>query len=440
MADPQTAHPAVIAGRYRVVSEIGRGPSATVYLADDAVLGRRVAVKVFVAARAGEELRLQEAEARRVAALEHPSLTALFDAGVATEFDGAPRIFLVSEWTDGPHLRSQVDLAPLSPTAVAHLGLHLAEGLAHIHSRGLVHGSIKPDNVLLSAHDSLTRPWGKLADLDQKTVVSGSQGPADEAPSARHRATLELTPAEDVLGLGATLAFALSGSLEFDDTGSVRLPEGTPRALADTLTAMTAPSPGDRPDAARVADELRLFFVSAVSGTRVRADDRTTERERVAAVRRYGILDTPPDEMFDRLTRLAARMTDTPMAFVSIVDEDRVFLKSIHGSDLSGDVPVDESLCTFTARGGEPWTAYDIWTDPRTRNVPLPLERGSVNSYAAAPLVTHDGYAIGSLCVYSVAHREFSDSDLDDLSELAAIGMRELELVRTARSVRQVAA
>ena len=124
-------HPRVIAGRYRIAGRIGRGGRATVYSADDPLLQREVAVKVFhTSARDAEDLAMQEGEARLLASMNHYALTTLFDAGVDTTDPAQPQIYLVMERIPGVDLREHLrPRGPLGPAELAYRGFDLCEGL-----------------------------------------------------------------------------------------------------------------------------------------------------------------------------------------------------------------------------------------------------------------------------------------------------------------------
>lgn len=135
----------VLGDRYRIVAPIGVGASAEVYLADDVQLQRQVAVKVLHENLASEArfLRRFHAEARAAAALNHPNIVAIHDAGD----DGTP--YLVIEYLAGGSLRSVLDRTPrLTVAQVSEIGTQAARGLAHAHRSGIVHRDIKPANLL----------------------------------------------------------------------------------------------------------------------------------------------------------------------------------------------------------------------------------------------------------------------------------------------------
>ncbi|WP_460452333.1 sensor histidine kinase [Alsobacter sp. SYSU BS001988] len=155
------------------------------------------------------------------------------------------------------------------------------------------------------------------------------------------------------------------------------------------------------------------------------------EAERLAAGRRYDILDTPPDGAFDRITRIAARLFDVPISIVSIVDTDRIWFKSHHGLDVA-EIPRSPGLCASAILDSKPWVLSDASVDPRSLTNPLVAGEFGLRFYAGVPLRTRDGFNLGTLCVIDHAPRPMSQTDIDQLSDLAAIVMDELELRRAA--------
>ena len=158
------------------------------------------------------------------------------------------------------------------------------------------------------------------------------------------------------------------------------------------------------------------------------------EDERIAAVRRYDILDTPPDGAFDRITALAARMFNVPIAIVSVVDTDRIWFKSHHGLPDVSQIDREPGLCASAILQGEPWIVTDAARDPRTLANPLVASDFGLRFYVGVPLVTHDGHKLGTLCVLDYEPREVTDEETAILSDLADLVMNELELRLVARS------
>lgn len=151
------------------------------------------------------------------------------------------------------------------------------------------------------------------------------------------------------------------------------------------------------------------------------------ETGRLAAVRRYEILDTPPDGAFDRVCRLATRLFDVPIATVTIVDEDRIWFKACEGLD-AVEVSRAPGLCASAILQAEPYIVNDGLTDPRTAANPLVHGEPGVRFYAAAAITTSDGHRLGTVNVIDTKPREATDGDKHALQELAAVVMDELEL------------
>lgn len=152
------------------------------------------------------------------------------------------------------------------------------------------------------------------------------------------------------------------------------------------------------------------------------------EAERLRAVGRYDILDTPPDGAFDRVAALAARWFGVPIATVSIVDADRIWFKATHGLDGVHQIGRDPGLCASAILQDGPYHVDDALTDPRVAVNPLVHGPLGVRFYAGAPLVTPDGHRLGTVNVLDTVPREVGEGDLQTLSDLAAIVMDELEL------------
>lgn len=156
------------------------------------------------------------------------------------------------------------------------------------------------------------------------------------------------------------------------------------------------------------------------------------EDQRIAAVRRYDVLDTPPDGAFERLTALAAKHFRVPIAIVSIVDSDRIWFASHHGVDVK-QIDRDPGLCASAILHDTAWVVENAATDPRTMTNPLVVGDLGLRFYAGAPLTTHDGHNLGTLCVIDAEPRDFSDEQAETLADMAAIVMDELELRLAAR-------
>ena len=126
----------------------------------------------------------------------------------------------------------------------------------------------------------------------------------------------------------------------------------------------------------------------------------SNEAERLETLARYGVLDTPPDAALDRLTALAARLFDVPVALVTLIEKDRQWFKSHHGTDLC-ESPRDVSFCAYAILPAhqEVLVVPDATLDPRFADNPLVTGPLGVRFYAGAPLRTSDGTALGTLCL-----------------------------------------
>ena len=156
------------------------------------------------------------------------------------------------------------------------------------------------------------------------------------------------------------------------------------------------------------------------------------ESRRMAAVRRYDILDTPPDGAFDRIAAIAADLLDVPIALVSIVDQDRIWFKARHGLDVN-EVGRDPGLCASAILSAEPWVVSDALTDPRALANPLVAGEMGLRFYAGVALTTHDGHNLGTLCVLDRKPRQISERQTRALTLLGSVVMDELELRLSAR-------
>lgn len=157
--------------------------------------------------------------------------------------------------------------------------------------------------------------------------------------------------------------------------------------------------------------------------------------DRLRAVRRFDILDTPPDGAFDRITVLAARLFKVPIAIVSIVDTDRIWFKSRVGVDVD-QLDREPGLCASAILQNAPYIVLDAKTDVRTLANPLVAGEFGLRFYAAAQLTTHDGYNLGTLCILGRVPRSFSAEETATLQDLAAVVIDELELrVASMRAV-----
>jgi serine/threonine protein kinase len=236
-------------GRYELMDVIGSGGMATVWRARDTRLGRVVALKrPHPAPSDSTVLERFAREARAAATVHHPNLVSVFDVG---EDETGP--YLVMEYVDGPSLAA----ATVPPDAVPRIGAQLASALAALHGAGIVHGDVKPANVLLAPVGAkltdfgIARTGDDTALTKEGMVYATPQYAAPETLAGRGR-----TAAADVYALGALLHELVTGH-RWDAGASVTRPMPPP-PWAGLLTSVLSPDPDIRPSAdefrARLAD------------------------------------------------------------------------------------------------------------------------------------------------------------------------------------------
>jgi serine/threonine protein kinase len=254
-------------GRYRLGERLGGGAVAEVFRGLDERLQRPVAVKLF-RGDAAEQLQRHDDEMRTLAALDHPSLVTVFDAGTDGESE---QPYLVMQLVEGPTLADELRESRLTAERTARYGAALADALAYVHERGLVHRDVKPANVLISEDGRVhLADFGiaRLVDSAHQTRTGDVLGtPAYFAPE--QVAGEPVGPPADIYALGIVLIECLSGKRPFEGTAMevamarlARAPEVPAELSADwqtLLIAMTQRSPEARPPATQVADALRLI-------------------------------------------------------------------------------------------------------------------------------------------------------------------------------------
>ncbi len=153
------------------------------------------------------------------------------------------------------------------------------------------------------------------------------------------------------------------------------------------------------------------------------------DRGRIAALHRYKILDTAPEESFDRITRIAAAYLDVPIALVSLVDESRQWFKSRYGLDAT-ETPWDLAFCAHAITGDELLVVADATRDARFENNPLVTGNPGIRLYAGAPLRTADGFRLGTLCVIDIKPKNLTEDQKRILADLGSLVIDLLELRR----------
>jgi CheY-like chemotaxis protein len=163
------------------------------------------------------------------------------------------------------------------------------------------------------------------------------------------------------------------------------------------------------------------------------------EIARLAALRGYRILDTPPESVFDDLARLASLICECPMAMVSLVDKDRQWFKSKVGTELQ-ETSRDVAFCAHAILQPKVLVVPDATKDERFRSNMLVTCEPKLRFYAGAPLVNAKGEALGTVCVVDTRPRQLSPAQLECLTILARIAVDQLESRAARRSSKKTGA
>jgi serine/threonine protein kinase len=294
--EPTRAMPAaaVVGGRYRLDRLVGRGGTAEVWQATDTQLDRQVALKLVTAAHDESAARAAD-EARTLAQLSHPALVQVYDAG--TDTSGRP--WVVMEFVEGQTLSEAIRSKPLPVQRIAAIGGAVAEALAHVHARNMVHRDVKPANVLLGTDGTVKlTDFGiaRLVDAAKVTSTGLMVGTASYL-SPEQVAGEPVGPPTDVYALGLLLLESLTGTREYDgpavEAAMARLsrspvvPASVPAGWSELLRAMTARDAANRPTADAVATALRSLAAGETVTTVLAPPpetQRTTALPRTSAV------------------------------------------------------------------------------------------------------------------------------------------------------------
>jgi eukaryotic-like serine/threonine-protein kinase len=436
----------LLKNRYALREPLGQGGMAVVYRALDTALGREVAIKVFNSTSSDIEGARQEGEVNVLASLSHHSLVTLLDAGVDRSDRENPRVFLVMELVHGPDLQRALLAGPLTGRQVSEIGYDLAEGLSYIHRRGIVHRDIKPSNVLLADYrDDNSRARAMLTDfgiahrgVQQQTEGTTTTGTAAYLSPEQVRREPVGAPS-DVYSLGLVLLECFTGTLAYPgepvDSAMARLvtdpamPDALGKEWRQLLTAMTERDPRSRPLSNELVLALRDLVILETGRHRVPESPAilVNEAERVEVTPRSGVLDSAGESTFDRITALTARVLNTPIALVSIVDADRIWFSSHHGVELE-QIERENGPFASAVYNGTPWMIDGARADARALSNPRVAGEFGLQFYAGVPLVSHDGYNLGTLCVLDFEPRAITEHEVMTLIDLGAMVISELEL------------
>jgi phosphoribosyl 1,2-cyclic phosphodiesterase/CheY-like chemotaxis protein len=165
----------------------------------------------------------------------------------------------------------------------------------------------------------------------------------------------------------------------------------------------------------------------------IRAPIPENEPARLASLRALYLLDTDPEERFDRITRVATALFNVPMATITLVDEKRQWFKSCQGTAGRED-PRDASFCAHVVSKAEPMIVFDTLSDERFADNPLVLGGPRIRFYAGYPLTLDDRTCVGTLCLLDTRPRNFEELDLKQLRDLALIVVEQLQVLKFERT------
>jgi GAF domain-containing protein len=150
------------------------------------------------------------------------------------------------------------------------------------------------------------------------------------------------------------------------------------------------------------------------------------EEARIVALEELNVLDTPPEERFDRVTRLCVRLFGVPMALVSLIDNDRQWFKSNIGMEDTPETPRDIAFCNIAIQDTKPLIVEDASADDRFRENPLVTGGPNIRFYAGVPLETKGGHRVGTLCILDDKPRKLTVLEVGLLKDLADWVQKEL--------------
>jgi serine/threonine protein kinase len=442
-------------GKYEIVEKIGAGGFGTVYKGWDPIIRRHVAIKTCEVGNKDIRNRFFR-EAQLAGSLQHPNITMVYEFG----FEGDVP-FMVQEFLPGEDLDAVIRKnGSLSMKDKLRILIGVAFGLEYAHKAGVMHRDIKPSNVRVLENQSV-----KIMDFG----IAKSVDPADEitqtgitvgsssymSPEQIGGDTLDFRT--DIFSFGVLAYELLSGRKPFRNENLFLLLEqivkedprplsegspDVPAALAAIVERAMAKKPEDRFASARelrdalVAVQQQLAPVDGSSSPSQEIPLPDDESGRLAALARLEILDTEPEQEFDDLTLVASQLCGTPVALISFVDRDREWFKSKVGISETS-FPRLIAFCAHAIMGRDVFVVPDAAADSRFATNPLVTDERGVRFYAGAPLLTPEGFAVGTLCVLDRQPRELRPAQIESLRALARQVMAQLELRRRRRTEKE---
>jgi GAF domain-containing protein len=163
-------------------------------------------------------------------------------------------------------------------------------------------------------------------------------------------------------------------------------------------------------------------------------NNNTKELERIKALHKYELLDTPPDGSYYKMTALAAKIFNVPIALITLVDTDRIWFKSHFGLDID-QIGRDPGLCSSAILSNDVYLVEDAKNDPRCLTNPLVAGEFGLQFYAAAPLTTKEGFNIGTFCIIDKRRRHINSDQQLMLKQMASIVVDEIEVRLQSRNL-----
>lgn len=442
-------------GKYDIVEKIGSGGFGTVYKAWDPLIKRHVAIKTCEVGNKDIRNRFFR-EAQLAGGLQHPNITLVYEFG----FEGDVP-FLVQEFLPGEDLDRMIKAgAPISLPDKLKIMLGIAFGLEYAHKAGVMHRDIKPANVRVLDNQSvkimdfgIAKSVDPGGDITMTGITVGSS--SYMSPEQIGGDTIDFRT--DIFSFGIlayellsyrkpfrneNLFLLLEQIVKEDPVPLAEIAPGLPAALVEIVEKAMAKRPEDRFASAKDLRNALIAVQQQIPSGETEADRLHTVRHpaddsvRLRALERYEILDTEPDAAFDDLARLAAQVCSAPFAVVSFVDRDREWFKSRIGIERS-EVPREGSFGAETILQRGVLELPDACADERFAANPLVATDQTCRFYAGTPLVTDEGFAVGTLAVLDAVTRELSTGQIESLRSIARQVVAQLELRRLRRSDRE---
>ena len=292
-----------------------------------------------------------------------------------------------------------------------------------------VHDATGQTVLLAVQNPEIARAFAKVIEDDGLRLIQASDGDSLLALARQHAPSLVILQrfvgGRDALECCKALCEGSSGltvAVVVEREQDVELSRGARAGVTDWLTWPF------RPTYARTY--VRRWLLGGACRWRP-AQKPGDEAERLRALQDLGVLDTQPEERFDRYTRIAAALFDVPIALVSLIDANRQWFKSHHGLDAE-ETPREMAFCAHTILGKDVLQVPDALQDPRFADNPLVTGPPRLRFYAGFPLVVGDGRCVGTLCLIDQRPRALDEVQLELLADLAHLVEAELGAGRAA--------